>query len=204
MSDGNAGRRVGSRRRCRRSAPGAATGRRRDRGGGRRRRRRLPAARGDPAPADRHGRPRWSGSLVDAAEEEANEVGYAGLTVRVGGPAGGRGAGHRLHLLRLEGPPVGRGALAADAGPPPGRRVRGPADARAAGGRGAGHGALHHREPGPGRRLHGGPAQHQSRCEAPARPDRRPDPPSAVRGAGAPASTRGWSGCWRPPSRERC
>ena len=62
--------------------------------------------------------------LVEATEAEAHEVGYSGPDRPVGGPPGRRGTRHRLHLLRLEGPPAGRGALAADAVPSPRRRVR--------------------------------------------------------------------------------
>ena len=120
------------------------------------------------------------------------------------GPPGRCGPGHRLQLLQLQGPSVGRGPVASHAGPPPGRAPGRPPGARAAGRDGPDHGAVHHREPGAGRRLHGGPAQRQPGREAPARPDRRPRstagwPPPSGRGW-----TRWWCGCSRPASRAPC
>ena len=110
------------------------------------------------------------------------------------GPPGRRGPGHRLQLLQLQGPSAGRGALAADAGAGPGRRPARPSGAPAGGRHRAGHGAVHHREPGPGRRLHRGPARPQPRCEASPRPDRGGHPSSTGRCGGPGSRPHGGAG----------
>ena len=108
--------------------------------------------------------------LVDAAADEARERGYEGITVRSVARRAGVAPGHRLHLLRLQGPPAGRGPVAAVAGAAGRRpdrrrgRARRIADRRAAGSR-----SVHGRRPDAGGGVHHRPARQRARRAGSAR-----------------------------------
>ena len=85
--------------------------RRRDRGGGRRSS--PPRRRAGASPCARSP---WSSNCVEAAADEAPPAGLRRAHRPQRGPAGRGGPGHGLHVLRVQGPSPGRGAVATPAG----------------------------------------------------------------------------------------